>query len=73
VSKRVPSEILFDSKLLRFGPDVLPQDRLPSTRFAATAATTTREYPVPVLAVLLMLLPFSEELDDEWMNRNGLL
>ena len=72
MSKRVPSEILFDSKLLRLGPDVLPQDRLPPIRLAATA-TTTREYPVPVLAVLLMLLPFYEGLDDEWMNRNGLL
>jgi hypothetical protein len=30
--KRVPSEILFDSKFLRLGPNVLAQDRLPPVR-----------------------------------------
>lgn len=68
----MPAEIIFDSKLLRLGPDVLPQDRLPPIRFAATAATA-REYPVTEFAVLLMPIPFYEGLDDEWMNRNGLL
>ena len=72
MSKRVPAEILFDSKFLRSGPDVLPQDRLPPVRLAS-AATIAREYPVVELSILLVLLPFCEGIDDEWMDGNRFL
>ena len=50
----VPSELLFDSKFLRPGSDVLPQDRLPPVRLAATAAAAC-ENPIAGFAVATVI------------------
>jgi hypothetical protein len=55
VPESVPSELLFDSKFLRLGSNVLPQDRLPPVRLAAMAAAAC-ESPITGFAVALKLI-----------------
>jgi hypothetical protein len=67
VPEGVPSELLFDSKLLRPGSDVLPQDCLPPVRLMATAAVAC-ENPITGFAAALMFLPFLQGFDYDGMN-----
>ena len=72
VAKCVPTKMLLNAQFLRLRSNELAQDRLAPKRFPAPIAPACKD-PIVRFPVGLLFSPFQESLDNERMNRHGLL
>src|SRR5437660_10951037 len=72
VPESVPSELLPNSDLLSGGTNILAQDRL-APNWLPTAMSSACKHPVARFVVAAEFSPFTQFLQNSWMNRHWLL